>query len=115
MMLAHGETVTRLRGTPVTDPYSGEPTGINWSAPNALPIPGCAFNPGGSQEPVQDARSAVITQPEVYAPVDADVLSGDRLVVRGLTYDVQGRPSEWRNAFTGWAAGLAIALKIVEG
>lgn len=114
-MFAHGESVTRLRGTPVTDPYSGEATGVSWDSPESLVIPGCAFNPGGSQEPVQDSRSAVITQPEVYAPVDADVLSGDRLVVRGLTYEVEGRPADWRNAFTGWAPGLVIRLQLVEG
>lgn len=114
-MFAHGETVTRLRGTPVVDPYSGEATGTSWDTPNTLLIEGCAFNPGGSSEPIQDARNAVVTKPEVYAPVDADVLSGDRLVVRGVTYEVDGRPSDWRNAFTGWAAGLVIALKGVEG
>ena len=114
-MFAHGETVTRLRATTVTDPYSGEATGLDWSSPNSLAILGCAFNPGGSTEPVQDSRNAVITKPEVYAPVDADVLAGDRLVVRGDTYEVDGRPSDWRNAFTGWAAGLVIKLDLVEG
>jgi hypothetical protein len=42
---------------------------------------------------VQTARNAVITKPEVYAPDGADVLAGDRLVVRGVTYEVAGRPA----------------------
>lgn len=114
-MFAHGETVTRLRGTPVLDRYSGEQTGISWKAPDALDIPGCGFNPGGSSEPTQDGRNAVITRPEVYAPADADVTAADRLVVRGDTYQVDGKPAEWRSPLTGWAPGLVIALKEVQG
>lgn len=114
-MFAHGETVTRLRGTAVTDPYSGEPTGTDWTAPASLAIPGCAFNPGQSAEPLQVARNAVTSQPEVYAPTGSDVLPGDRLVVRGKTYDVDGQPADWRSPFTGWEPGLVIALKLTEG
>lgn len=114
-MFPHGETVTRLRGTAITDPYSGEATGISWSTPNTLAIEGCGFNPGQSSEPVQDARNAVITQPEVYAPTGSDVLAGDRLVVRGKTYEVKGDPADWRSPFTGWEPGMVIALERVEG
>lgn len=114
-MFAHGETVTRLRATATTDPYSGEATGSDWSTPDSLDIDGCGFNPGGSSEPLQEGRNAVITRPEVYAPADADVLSGDRLVVRGLTYEVQGDPADWRSPFTGWNPGLVIALERVSG
>ena len=114
-MFAHGETVTRLRGTPVVDPYSGESTGVDWSNPDELEIDGCAFNPGQSAEPTEVGRNAVITQPEVYTEVGADVLAGDRLIVRGRTYEVDGDPSDWRSPFTGWEAGLTVTLKIVEG
>lgn len=114
-MFAHGETVTRQRGAATTDPYSDEATSIDWSTPDELEIPGCGFNPGQSSEPVQDARNAVITKPEVYAPPGSDVLAGDRLVVRGKTYEVDGDPADWRNPFTGWAPGLVIPLKVVEG
>ena len=114
-MFPHGETVTRLRGTAVVDPYSGEPTSTDWSAPDSLAIPGCGFNPGGSSEPVEAGRTSVVTSPEVYAPTGADVLAGDRLVVRGLTFEVDGRPKDWRSPFSGWAPGVAISLKLVEG
>lgn len=69
-MFAHGESVTRLRAATLTDPYSGESVGADWSTPAVLEIDGCGFNPGGSTEPLQDARNAVITRPEVYAPAD---------------------------------------------
>lgn len=115
MDFPHGETVTRQRGVATVDPYSGEATGVDWTTPDELEIPGCAFNPGRSTEPVQDARTAVITEPEVYAPFGSDVRAGDRLVVRGVTFDVQGNPGDWRSPFTGWEAGMAIPLKRTEG
>jgi len=111
----HGETFTRLRGQETVDPYSGEASGRSWDEPDRLDIPGCAFNPGGSSEPVQDARSAVISQPEVYAPAGADVTAGDRLEVRGRVYDVDGEPAGWRSPFTGWEPGMVVALKAVAG
>lgn len=114
-MFAFGETVTRLRGAPATDPYSGQATGIDWDTADELDIDGCGFNPGQSSEPLQEARNAVLTQPEVYAPVGSDVLAGDRVVVRGKTYDVDGDPADWRSPFTGWQPGMVIALKRVEG
>jgi hypothetical protein len=114
-MFPHGETVTRQRGVMVTDPYSGQATSLDWTTPTTLSIPGCGFNPGSSSEPVQDGRNAVITKPEVYAPAGMDVLAGDRLVVRGVTYEVSGRPQAWVSPFTGWAPGLVIVLDLVEG
>jgi hypothetical protein len=115
MDFPHGEAVTRLRGAAVTDPYSGEATGIDWATPDELDIPGCGFNPGESSEPLRDARNAVLTQPAVYAPFGSDVLAGDRLVVRGGTYDVDGTPADWRSPFTGWEPGMVIPLKRTEG
>lgn len=114
-MFTHGETITRLRATAEVDPYSDEPADTDWDSPDQLPIPGCGFNPGRSSEPLQDARNAVVTQPEVYAPTGSDVLAGDRLVVRGVTYDVDGDPASWVSPFTGWAPGVVIPLKVVSG
>lgn len=115
MDFPHGETVTRLRATPIIDPYSEETTGLDWGNATSLEVPGCGFNPGQSSEPVQDARNSVTTQPEVYAPEGVDILAGDRLVVRGLTFDVDGDPATWVSPFTGWAPGLVVALKRTAG
>lgn len=114
-MFAFGETVTRLRGTPVTDPYSAEVTDLDWANPDALPIPGCGFAPSGSTEPLEQGRSAVITTPTVYAPAGADVLAHDRLIVRGRTWQVKGDPADWRHPMTGWTPGLVIQLEEVAG
>lgn len=118
-MFAYGETVTRLRRLTWADPYSGEVSPRPWDdeghEPDALPIADCAFNPGGSAEVAADGRQIVTTTPTVYAPIDADVKAGDRLVARGVVYDVDGNPAAWRNPFTGWEAGLAVTLELVEG
>lgn len=111
----HGETVTRQRGTATLDPYSNEVIETDWTTPTTLDIEGCAFNPGTSSEPVEVGRNAVITKPEVYAPASSDVLAGDRLVVRGVTYEVDGHPQDWRSPFTGWQPGLVVVLKVVDG
>ncbi len=118
-MFAYGETATRLRRQMWTDPYSGETAPRPWDdgdhEPDALPIEGVAFNPGGSTDLATDGRTIVTTKPTAYCPIDADILAGDRLQVRGVTYDVEGNPAEWRNPFTGWAPGLAVTLELVEG
>lgn len=114
-MFAHGENGIRLRAAVVEDPYSGEPTGRDWDTADTLALSDLAFNPGSSNEPREVGRNAVITQPEVYGPVGIDVLAGDRLEIRGRTYEVEGDVSEWRSPFTGWEAGVVIKLQAVEG
>jgi hypothetical protein len=111
----HGETVTRQRGVEVTDPYSGEATEIDWSNPDELEITGCAVADGGSLEPVQDARNEVDSDFDVLAPYGSDVLAGDRLVIRALVCEVQGRPFDWLHPMTGWKPGTVIKAKIREG
>lgn len=114
-MFPYGETVTRLRATgSTTDPYSNEPV-TNWAAPESLSLPGCAVADGGSVEPVEDARNAVLSDFDVIAPPGSDVLPTDRLIVRGLTCDVIGRPFDWRSPFTGWRPGMVVRVKVVEG
>lgn len=113
--LAYGETVTRLRGVPKSDRFSGEATTLDWSDPLELDISGCAFDPGSSIEPLEIGRDAVVTRPTVYAPSGADVLAGDRIVIRGRTWQVDGEPADYRSPFSGWAAGLAIHVKAVSG
>lgn len=112
----YGETVTRLRAVAVVDPYSGEATGEDWTTPDTLDIPGCAFDPGGSSEPLDVGRASVVTQPTLYHPsTDLDVTAQDRIEVRGRTWQVDGDPAVYRNPYTGWEAGTAIRLKAVEG
>jgi len=109
-MLGPRETVTRLRGVPVLDPYSGDVTGLEWpdTPIDPLPIEGCLVADGGSLEPLRDARNSVESDFDVIAPTGSDVTAFDRLVIRGLTCQVVGRPFDW-------AKGMTIQAKITEG
>jgi hypothetical protein len=114
-MFAYGETVTRLRLTAAADRFSGEATSADWSNPDELDIPNCAFDPGDSLEPLAAGRDAVLTKPTVYAPSGSDVTALDRLIVRGRTWQVDGDPSDYRSPFSGWRPGMVIHLKAVSG
>lgn len=113
-MFAHGETVLRLRGGTSTDPYSGDPT-TDWSTSDLLRVEGCGVAAGGSLEPEQDARDAVTSDFDIVMPAGTDVGAADRVVVRGLTCEVVGRPFEWRSPFTGWQPGMVVRAQIREG
>jgi len=106
-----GEIVGRLRaGAPTTDEYGTAIPG----AEVEVPIPGAAFAPGGSTEPAQTGMARVVTAPTLYFTTSPDVLSSDRMRVRGLVYSVIGNPALWINPFTGATAGLVVELKAVE-
>lgn len=104
------ETVVRLRGTAVADPYSGENTSTDWTTPDEEPITTLApAEPRPSQEPVQNARNAVVDGWTLYLPTDADVTSADRMRVRGEVFEVLGTPADWLGA------GLVVQCGRVEG
>lgn len=115
MDFAYGETVTILRATTVTDPYSSEPADEDWSAPAEEDVERCGVAASGSVEPLVNARNPVDSDFDVFMPTGTDVRSTDRLVIRGLTCEVAGRPFDWTNPFTGWQPGLVVQAKIREG
>jgi hypothetical protein len=114
MAFPYGEPATRLRGTPLVDRFSGEATSIDWTAPNTAPLTG-AFDPGSSTVQFEVGRDPVVTQPSFITDFGADVRAGDRLTIRGRTWDVDGDPAEYRSPFSGWEAGMVVKLKAVRG
>lgn len=111
----HGETVIRQRGVPVTDPYSSEVTGLDWTTPTTLAIPNCAVDDSKTRETFDTDRNAVVTDFVVWPDSQYDVTSADRLVVRGLTCQIVGRPSTPTNPFTGDKPGMEIFCNVWEG
>lgn len=114
-MFKHGETVTRERGTPVTDPYSGEATGRDWSAPATLPIEGAAIGPSSTTEQATDDRRTVTSSMSLYCASGLDVEEHDRIRARSGLWDVVGEEQAWLNPFTGWAPGSEYQLRKVVG
>jgi hypothetical protein len=113
-MFPYAEPVTVLTAGTVTDPYSGEPTGENWD--NATErAESCGVADGGSTEPLTDARDPVDSDFDLIFDHDPGITAANRVVVRGLTCYVVGRPFSWRSPFTGWEPGTVVRVSIREG
>jgi len=108
-----GETVGRIRtGAPAgTDPYGNPIPGIDVETT----VPGAAFDPGSSLEPVEVGRAQTVTTPKLYFRSSPDIISTDRMRARGIVYAVVGNPALWISPYTGVTAGLVVELKAVAG
>lgn len=109
------ESVTVLRATKVTDPFSGEETHESWATPVTTEVDGCIVEPLQSTEPVEAGRAAVNIGYKVHMPYGTDVTERDRVVLYGDTYNVDGRPFAWKNPFTGREAMVEVQLTTVVG
>ena len=106
------ETVTRQRPGTTADRYGD--TTLDWATPTEATYTARGVEPVSSSED-NDGRQAVITGLRVYLDGDADVLAGDRLVVRGVTWEVDGSPADWRSPWGSDVGGVVVALKAVVG
>lgn len=112
MGLLTGEPVTRLRATTTTDGHGN----VNraWGSAVATTINGCAFAPSASSEDNSN-RALVEADAILYVPSGTDLVSTDRVTVRGTTYDVDGQPEDWRSPYTTRRPGIAVPLRVVDG
>lgn len=108
------ETVVRQRPT-VTAPDRYGDTQPDWTTPSTVTLTVRGIEPVSSSEDDNDGRQAVITGYRIYLEPGADVLAGDRVVLRGTTYDVDGAPADWRSPRGSNVGGVVVALKAMEG
>ena len=120
----HGETITANRrqaavdsnGREMRDDY-GE---IVWETVTRE-IRGCAIYPAGSMgqafafENVGGVTSLSSIRYVVYMPSDAQLDSNDKVIYRGLEYDVEGDPGYSHSPFTGREGPITVYLKRVTG
>lgn len=106
-----GEPVVRIRSTAGALDRYGNPT----TTDAEVTLEGAAFDPGGSLEPVEVGRAAVVTSPKLYFRSAVDVTAADRMRVRGVTYTVEGNPALWVSPFTAATAGMVVELRAVAG
>ena len=109
MRFAYGETVTRIRQQG-RDQY-GDPVGE--PVPD-VDIAGCGVAPRQAGEEIGQGRVAVTSGLTLYMPPGTDVLPSDRFEVRGVVYEVDGEPGDWRSPFTGWRPGMEVQLTRVQ-
>lgn len=98
-------TAVRQRATETTDRYGA--TVLDWSNPTTTTY-ACRLVPAGSVERLADGRDVRIDQPTARLPHDADITTADRLVIGGVTYDVDGEPARHPTR-------IDAALRVVEG
>lgn len=110
-----GESIVRQRGTATTNVYSGASDGLSWTSPSTQTITGVAVAPAGTQEPFEVGRAPVDSDLTLYLPHGADVRPLDRVVVRGVTYEVQGERADWSNPYTGAGPGSVVQVRKVAG
>jgi hypothetical protein len=90
-----GEEIVVLSATTTTDPYSGEAV-EDWTAPTGRYVTTIAPpEPRPSNEPVQDARNALVNGWTLYLPPGDPITARNRVRVRGEDYPVQGTPADW--------------------
>lgn len=108
------DPVTRIRRGPQTGTDAFHQPTYGPDVETALPE--ALFAPGGSTEPVEPGRTPVITVPTLYwRDAWPDVVSTDRLRVRGTPFEVQGKPADWRPARDGGPGGLVVQLRDPAG
>lgn len=101
------QTVTRLR--PGTAVSRGSEV-FDWSDPDELAISGCSVQPA-STGLSQDGRVLGISEGlTVYLPPGADIRAGDRVVIDGRTYVINGEPKAWKSA-TGRVSHVQINVE----
>jgi hypothetical protein len=108
-----GETVTVVRPGSTTDRY-GNPT-ADWTAATSTEVDGAAVAPRLQPEQTDEGRQAAVDALTAYLPPGTDVVHTDRVVVRGLTYEVDGRPAVWTSPFTATTRGIEVPLRRVAG
>lgn len=117
-LMPHGETVVLLRavGTPTRDAL-----GIPVSQPaEEILIEQCVVTPreelpapGGPQ---QQARDTTIRGWTVYAPPGTQVLTTDRVQIRGVVCEITGEPADWgQSPFTGLRGAVQFAADRISG
>lgn len=102
-----GEQAIRLRREQTGTDRGNAPI-FTWT-PMPLDAP-CAFDPGGTTEPLEVGRAQVVTKPTALFVTAVDVVAGDRLRIRGTVYDVQGDPARWVSPFRSSVGGTSVEL-----
>ena len=73
------------------------------------------FDPGSSSEPRIAGQARVIVEPTLYGPYATPFQPNDHVIVRGVTYEVEGVVRQWRSFYSNREAGAVTSLRRVDG
>lgn len=102
-----GETILIRRSVEAGEDSQGNPR----ETTTDIPIEGCAFAPTRSSEDVATFGTRAITGGTVYAPTGTVFLPADVLVIRGMTFTVDGETGQWTNPYSATGRGVEVAVK----
>lgn len=96
--------VKTVRGSDIPD----------WENASELTINGCSMQPAAT-DLTQDKRVlGVLDGYTCYAPPDADIKAGDRIIFEGNPYAIDGEPRIWKSA-TGNISNMLLNLQRWDG
>lgn len=105
-------TVVRVRRVESGADALGDPTDVTETRTT---ISGCAVAPRSTSDIVDRGRQGVIVGLSLYAPAGTTVDHTDLFEVDGTLFEVDGEGGNWESPFSGWRAGVEIALKRAAG
>lgn len=108
--------VTYLTPTIITDPYSGQPGGEDWTNPARTEAP-AAFVLSAATDSTNDGTNETTTTTwTLYIPEGATSPGPhDRVEFDGQVFVLDGQPIREQNPFTGWAPYAQVRLERAEG
>lgn len=105
-------TVVRIRPTPGGVDVYGDPVD---STESETTLDGCAVAPRTSTDITEPGRFGVIVGLTLYAPHGTDIRHTDLFDIDGVRYEADGEEGSWQSPYTGWAAGIEVALRRAAG
>lgn len=105
-------TVVHIRPNPGGFDEYGDPVA---STDTRTTIDGCAVAPRTTEDINDRGRAGVIVGLSLYAPYGTDVQNTDLFEIDGELFQVDGDGGDWKSPYTGWEAGVEVALKRAAG
>ena len=102
-----GETITIRRQVVDGEDSQGNPT----TTETSIDVERCAFAPTGSTEDVVTYGTRAITGGTVYAPSGTVFLPSDIVVIRGMTFTIDGEAGQWTSPYSSVGRGVEVAVK----
>ena len=90
------DSITRIR--PGTKVSRGSQI-FDWEKANELTISSCSMQPASTSLDTNGRVLGVSDGYTLYAPLNADIKAGDRIVYNGESYTINGEPLAWKSPF----------------
>lgn len=73
------------------------------------------FSPSDTVRDAQTGSFQIVERPNVLLPYGTQIDTTSTVAVGDVTYYVDGVPQSWKSPFSGWKAGMKVALTTARG